>query len=307
MGLRALARAPVLALGRTHWFVALDIETDQSPIRSIHVGHVRLGEVVDVGVFGFAPVIAADIIEAGPMKLVSERLVVEDVVMNVVEIVLAAEEWTHDQIEILGCRVDLGELCEVGHGDSKSPARFEHAMPFGQDRVNTAPFEMLENMTVVNHVDTVGRDKREVVDAIHMVDVSVFDHIDVHVAGNEPLAATQMKFHVERHRRSVVSCQLLYRKAPNALGNRETDHAICLRRRKRIKIGETRIGADCVFGLDDDRADPWRRLAGDPLCCADEFCVATLIGSRREALCCEPEKFLAQTYDKSSNCPSLSS
>lgn len=151
-----------------------------------------------MGVVGFAPVIAADVLEPSLAKRVVERFVVENIVVNVVEIILAAEKRAHDQIEILSRRVDLAELCEIRHGSAENPARFEHATPFAQNRDNLASFEMFENMTVVNHIDAVGRDKREVVDPAHVVDMIVFDRINVNIAGNESFPTTQVKLHTAR-------------------------------------------------------------------------------------------------------------
>ena len=57
------------------------------------------------------------------------------------------------------------------------------------------PLEVLEHMAVVDQLDGAVLKEGEVVDARHVIDVRVVDHIDVHVPGNVATTAPEVELH----------------------------------------------------------------------------------------------------------------
>lgn len=91
------------------------VEADENAVFLVHVWHVSLGKVVDVRVFGLAPVIAPHVRKARFLQTAGERGKIEHVVVDVVEVVLPAEERADHQVETLKAPVDLADLGEIGH------------------------------------------------------------------------------------------------------------------------------------------------------------------------------------------------
>src|SRR5215475_6481600 len=68
--------------------LALDIQADQNAVFPVHVRNVGLRIVVDVCMLGLAPVVSADLAEASLFELCFERLEIEQIVVDVVEVIL---------------------------------------------------------------------------------------------------------------------------------------------------------------------------------------------------------------------------
>src|SRR5262249_22792996 len=112
---------------------ALYVETDQNAVLLVHVRDVGLREVIDVCMLSLAPVVAADLAEPNLFELSPERVEVEKIVVNVVEVILAPEDRADHQTERARARVHLAESCEVGHRDAQHSVRFQHPVPFRQN------------------------------------------------------------------------------------------------------------------------------------------------------------------------------
>lgn len=68
-------------------------------------------------------------------------------------------------------------------------------MLFLQYPADGASFEMLQNMTAINQVDTGIADEGQIIDRRNMVDMRISDGIDVNKTRYIPLAAAKVQFH----------------------------------------------------------------------------------------------------------------
>ena len=115
--------------------------------------------------------------------------------MDVVEVVLAPEDGSDHQLEIAAALVDLAQLGKVGHRQTQRAPGLEHTQPLDEHALDVAPAEVLEHVAVVDQIDRVVADESQIVDRCNMVDMGVVHRVDVHEAGDMPLAAAEMEFH----------------------------------------------------------------------------------------------------------------
>jgi len=160
-----------------------------------------------MSVLGLAPVVKVDRAEPGPLELVFQRIEIEQVVVNVVEVILPAKDRTDHQAEVAGAGIDFAQRRKIRHGDAQPSARGEYPIPLRQHPRNLTALEVLEHVAVVDELDRTVLQVRQIVDARHVIDMGVVDDVDMHEARNVASPAAEMKF----HRCHVLSCARLFR------------------------------------------------------------------------------------------------
>jgi hypothetical protein len=186
---------PVLDRSRL-WSSGLHVQVPENAPFLFHMGKIGLGEVIDLGMLGGAPIPAFDSDEAaigeqpGQGRLVIGRAFVDE---GAVFHRNLAVKRAQEPVEPETGPIEPGQHLEVDDRQPQDAPRHQHPAPFGQHRRDFLPVEIVDYLAGIDQPGRGVGEKVEPANVLDMIDMGERHPVDMDEARDMALATAEME------------------------------------------------------------------------------------------------------------------